>query len=423
MAHVAKINKPLRQKLKKTHAPGSKPATIPVIIQFKKPVTAARLQALHRHMGNQSLTVTKHLPLLHAVCSKVTPKCLDHVCCWDGIHKVYLDGIKKTNLNIVTPSIGAAAVQRKGRYTGKGINIAFLDTGIYPHQDLTRPVNRIIAFKDFVQCRKAPYDDNGHGTHIAGDAAGNGWASQGKYKGPAPEAGIVGVKVLDKNGDGFDSTIIKGIEWCIAQRKRLKLRILSMSFGGPVYTSSGDDPLSQAVEKAVKAGLTVVIAAGNSGPGRGTVESPGISPSAITVGAVDDRRTVKQSDDRITEFSSRGPAPGNRKKPDIVAPGESVISLRAPGSRLARQFPYLNTGKSYFVLSGTSVSAPIVSGAAALLLQQRPSLCPRQVKAVLQKNAFRLGLKANTAGCGEVNVRFLTKSPAASIKKRTTGTS
>ncbi|WP_410511928.1 S8 family peptidase [Paenibacillus sp. BR2-3] len=320
-----------------------------------------------------------------------------------------MDGIKKTSLNIATPSIGSTAVQRKKGLTGKEINIAIIDTGVFPHPDLTRPVNRIVAFKDFIRNRKRPYDDNGHGTHVAGDAAGNGWVSKGKYKGPAPEAGIVGVKVLNRDGSGYDSTIIKGIEWCIANRKRLKLRILSMSFGGPVNSTCADDPLCQAAEKAVKAGLTVVIAAGNNGPGRRTIESPGNSPLAITVGAVDDRRTLVQADDRITSFSSRGPAFRGRTKPDLVAPGESIISLRAPRSKLDREFPYLRIGKQYFVLSGTSMSTPIVSGAAAQLLQSNPSLTPMQVKAILKRNAFRLKLGANTAGSGEINVRFLAK--------------
>lgn len=405
--HATKLNRPLKHKVRKTYASVNKAVAVPVIIQFKRPVTSSRLLALHRHIGPQPFIVSRRLPLLNAVSSQVSLKCLERICCWNGVHKVYLDAIKTTSLNIATPSIGAATVRQADGLTGKGIHIAILDTGVFPHPDLTRPVNRIIAFKDFINHRKQPYDDNGHGTHIAGDAAGNGWASRGKYRGPAPEAGIVGIKVLDKNGDGYDSTIIKGIEWCIKHRKRLKLRILSLSFGGPVNTSCEDDLLCQAVEKAVKAGLTVVIAAGNSGPGRRTIESPGVSPSSITVGAVDDRRTVPQGDDRITDFSSRGPAPGGRKKPDIVAPDETIISLRSPGSQLARQYPYLRIDKQYFVLSGTSVSTPIVSGAAALLLQRSPSLSPSQVKTALKRNAFCLGLRPNTAGSGEVNVRFL----------------
>ncbi|WP_342565421.1 S8 family peptidase [Paenibacillus sp. FSL R7-0345] len=406
--HAAKINKPLKRRLHQ-HSRSSdrtrKP--VPVIVQFKHKLTPARMEALRKHLGEHPFPVKHQLNLLNAVSAQVSVKCLERICSCGEVGKVYLDGVKKASLNIATPSIGSAALQQTRGVTGKGVHIAIIDTGVYPHPDLTRPVNRIIAFKDFINHRKKPYDDNGHGTHISGDAAGNGWSSKGKYKGPAPKAGIVGVKVLDQYGEGFDSTIIKGIEWCIANRKRLKLRILSMSFGGPAAASPEEDLLVQAAEKAVKAGLTVVISAGNSGPAPRTIDSPGVSPSAITVGAVNDRRTVTQADDRITFYSSRGPAPGGKVKPDIVAPGEMVISLLAPGSRLARQQPGLKVGKCYIKLSGTSISTPIVSGAAAQLLQLRPCLTPRQVKAALKRNAFPLKLKPNTAGSGEVNMRFL----------------
>ena len=405
--YSAIIHRSLKKRIQQSYAPSSKPAKIPIIIKFKQKLTSAQTKSLQKHLETHDFRIKHHLHLLQSVSSKVSVKCLKRMCSWDGIAKIYLDGIKKTSLYIATPTIGSTAVQKKRGLTGKGINIAILDTGIYPHPDLTRPVNRIVAFKDFINHRKQPYDDNGHGTHIAGDAAGNGWMSKGKYKSPAPEAGLVGVKVLDKNGDGYDSTIIKGIEWCIANRKRLKLRILSMSFGGSVNSPCSEDPLCQAVEKAVKAGLTVVIAAGNSGPGRKTIESPGICPSAITIGAVDDRRTLVQTDDRITLFSSRGPTPRGRKKPDLVAPGETIISLRAPRSKLDRELPYLRIDKNYFVLSGTSVSTPIVSGVIAQMLQKNPSLCPKQVKAILKKNAFSLKLSPNTAGSGEINARFL----------------
>jgi len=401
------IHPSLRTALRQLPRSGSSPAAIPVIIQFKQGVTSAALRTLRKKLGPHSLPVIQRLPLHRSVSSRVSPKCLEIMRGCSEIGRIYLDGIKKTSLNIAAPAIGSTAVQKKNKLTGKGIHIAILDTGIFPHPDLTKPVNRIIDFKDFINHRKKPYDDNGHGTHIAGDAAGNGWMSRGKYKGPAPEAGIVGVKVLDRDGSGYDSTIIKGIEWCIQNRKRLKLRILSMSFGGPAFSPCKDDLLCEAVEKAVQAGLTVIIAAGNSGPGRATIESPGISPSSITVGAVDDRRTVVQADDRITWFSSRGPTPCGRKKPDITAPGESVISLRAPLSRLDRTFPHMRVGKSYFILSGTSISTPLVSGAAAQLLQRTPSLSPLQVKAQLKKNAFRLRLGVNTTGSGEINMRFL----------------
>ncbi|MCL6602870.1 MAG: S8 family peptidase [Paenibacillus sp.] len=411
-----KFNRPLRKKIQQSYVSGRKSVSIPVIIQFQQKLSPSCLESLQKHLEHHACPIHRQLPLLNSVSSKVTVHCLIRMCSWNGVKKIYLDGIKKTSLYIATPSIGSTAIQKKKGLTGKGINIAILDTGVYPHPDLTQPVNRIVAFKDWVNHKKRPYDDNGHGTHVAGDAAGNGLVSKGKYKGPAPEAGIVAVKVLDQDGNGFDSTIIKGIEWCITNRKRLKLRILSLSLGGPVSTSCEDDPLCQAVEKAVRAGLTVVVAAGNRGPGRSSIESPGNSPLAITVGAVDDRRTLVQSDDRITSFSSRGPVHGGRVKPDLVAPGETIVSLRAPCSQLDREFPFLRIGKKYFVLSGTSMSTPIVSGAAAQLLQRNPSLSPKQVKAILKRNAFRLKLGPNTAGSGEINVRFLKGRPCR-IKK------
>ncbi|AKG34175.1 S8 family peptidase [Paenibacillus durus] len=407
--YAAKLHRSLRQKIGQSYAPSAKPTDIRVIIQLKHKITPARLHSLKQHAGRHALPVLRQLPLVNSVSSRISVDCLKRMCRCGAVHKIYLDGIKTTSLSIATPSIGSAAVQREKGLTGKGVNIAVLDTGVFPHPDLTRPANRIIAFKDFINRRQRPYDDNGHGTHVAGDAAGNGWSSSGKYKGPAPEAGIVGVKVLDRNGSGYDSTIIKGIEWCIAHRKRLKLRILSLSLGGPINSSYKDDPLCQAVEQAVKAGLTVVIAAGNGGPGYGTIESPGNSPSAITIGAVNDRRTLPQADDRIAWFSSRGPARFGGNKPDLVAPGETIISLRSPRSKLDREFPSQRIGRSYFVLSGTSMSTPIVSGTAAQLLQSNPALSPSQVKTILKKNTFRLKFNTNTAGRGEINVRFLQR--------------
>lgn len=332
------------------------------------------------------------------------------MCGCGDVHKIYLDGIKQNRLHIATPSIGSSAVRRKTKLSGKGITIAIIDTGVYPHPDLIKPVDRIVAFKDLVNHRKQPYDDNGHGTHLAGDAAGNGRSSKGKYRGPAPEAGIIAIKALNRKGEGYDSDIIKGIEWCVVNRKRLKLRILTMSFGGPIYEKCSEDPLCQAVEKAVRAGIVVIIAAGNRGPKRGTIESPGNSPSAITVGAVDDHRKLTQADDVVASFSSRGPTSGRRKKPDLVAPGYAIVSLRAPRSTLNRREPYNRVGIHYFVMSGTSVAAPIVAGVAAQLLQRNPSLTPGQVKSLLKRHAYRLRASVYAQGSGVVNARFLLKA-------------
>lgn len=406
---LAKLNYSLKRKIRKLYTSKGTSTGMPVIVRFNHQVTSPRIHALQKHMGAHTFSIKHHIPLLNALSIHISLNSLKRLCSWRGVHRIYLDDMNKASLNTALPSIGATVVQNIRGLTGKGINIAVLDTGVFPHPDLTRPVNRIVAFKDYINHKSAPYDDNGHGTHVAGVIAGNGWSSNGKYKSPAPEAGIVAVKVLDGMGEALDSVVIKGIEWCISNRIRYNLRVISLSLGKMQVSPIKDDLVVQAVEKAVRSGLVVVASAGNSGPGFRTIECPGTSPSAITVGAVDDRGTPEQTDDRICGFSSRGPVTGAKTpKPDIAAPGESIVSLRAPDSALAVRNPSRCVGSQYFMLSGTSVATPIVAGVVAQILQQRPLLTPIQVKNLLKKNAYRRkGMNPNTFGSGLLNVRFL----------------
>ncbi|WP_243767385.1 S8 family peptidase [Paenibacillus agricola] len=391
-----------------------KQKTVRVIVRFSGSHHKQQVASLKRKLDKSKhhFKEKSRLRLIGSWVAHVSPDCLETICSHKSVAKVVLDRKNRINLDIATPAVGAAAVRQSGT-TGRGVTVAVLDTGVAPHPDLVKPTNRIKAFKDFVNNRTSPYDDNGHGTHVAGDVAGNGYSSKGKYRGAAPGATIVGVKVLDQQGSGFDSTIIRGIEWCVNNRRRLGIRVLNLSLGKEALERCSNDPLCQAVGKAVRAGLVVTVSAGNHGPGRGTIDSPGISPSAITVGATDDRNTVRESDDRIAAFSSRGPAIGGLLKPDLIAPGVNIISLRADGSELDRTLPKNRVGRRYFRLSGTSFSAPITAGSAALLLQKQPRLTPSQVKGLLKRNAFSLKLPANTQGVGELNMRF-----AASRAKR-----
>lgn len=408
--YASLIQPQLRHKIRKQRQKrAAATSTLRIIVQFHNKVSLGRIRVLRKHLRSFDLPVKHRLYMLNAVASEVTMKGLRRMCSCKEVKRIYLDNIKKLLLSVATPSIGSTAVRKTKGLTGRGINVAIIDTGVFPHPDLTRPANRIIYFKDLLSRRKRPYDDNGHGTHVAGDIAGNGWSSNGRIRGPAPKAGIVAIKAFNRAGDALDSTIIKGIEWCIRNRKRFNLRILNLSFGSPGFASCSGDLLCQAVEKAAKSGIVVVVAAGNAGPRRSTIESPGNSPSAITIGAVDDHRNASQADDSITFYSSRGPVSKGRTKPDLVAPGESIISLRSPRSRLDREFPGMRIGKRYFVMSGTSVAAPLVAGAAAQLLQWKPKLTPKQVKALLKRNAFSLGLRPNTGGSGEINIRFLQR--------------
>lgn len=335
------------------------------------------------------------------------------------------------------------------KFQGEGVGIAILDTGVYPHPDFNTPFNRLVAFTDIVNGRTTPYDDHGHGTHVAGDAAGSGLMSGGIFRGPAPKAHLVGVKVLGEDGSGKTSDIIKGIQFCIENKDKLGIRVINMSLGHESRKKYQDDPVDQAVKKAYEAGLVVVAAAGNDGPDRKTVKAPGDSPYAITVGAVDDQNTPDPSDDNITDFSSRGPTKYGGAKPDLCAPGEAIMAPLAPGTgseaqasrfqvvhgtigwlaslgpeELARvpneQFKLMGIGpetmgkireggdtaknefnrllratsrmplsanKAYVGMPGTSMATPIVAGVVAEILEANPDLGPDEVKEILTRTA------------------------------------
>ena len=263
---------------------------------------------------------------------------------------------------------------------GNGVSVAVLDSGIAPDLDFTGSANRILASVNFADERRVS-DPGGHGTHVAGIIAGNGSRSDGEFVGIAPQANIVDVRVLSDTGSGRVSSVVRGIEWVIAHRRLYNIRIINLSFGAPAPLSYRADPFSAAVEIAWRRGLVVVAAAGNGGPGRNSVASPGIDPYVITVGATDDRGTLGRGDDMLAWFSAWGSA-GASAKPDLVAPGRRLVSVRVPGSTLDTLFPErvvaAQNGATYLRLTGTSMSTAVVSGAAALLLQSRPNFSPRR---------------------------------------------
>ena len=280
--------------------------------------------------------------------------------------------------------VNANQVWQQGT-TGGGVAVAVLDSGVAPDADLVQPANRILASVNFADVRTAS-DPGGHGTHIAGIIAGNGTRSGGEIVGIAPQANIVDVRVLGTTGSGRISSVIRGIEWVLAHRAAYNIRVINLSFGAHADLSYRADPMATAVEIAWRNGLVVVAAAGNSGPVGGTVLTPGIDPYAITVGATDDQGTLSRGDDLLAWFSAWGSADSNAK-PDLVAPGRRIVSIRVPGSALDTVFPdrvvVAQNGSTYFRLTGTSMATAVVSGAAALLLARRPDLTPDQLKALL----------------------------------------
>lgn len=278
------------------------------------------------------------------------------------------------SLNLATHAMGLDQLWARG-LTGKGVTIAVIDTGIAPHPDL---VHHIIDFKDYVNGKSEAYDDSGHGTHVSSICAGDGRASAGAFKGCAPEASLIGIKVLDKNGKGSVSKIIEAIQWAIDNKDRYHIGVINLSLGGPPTQSYEDDPMAQAAEAAAADGLVVCAAAGNNGPTAKTINTPGIAPDAFTVGSLDDMGTVTRSDDVVANSSGRGPTPfDGLPKPDFVAPGVGITAAdwRSDG---------------YRTMSGTSMATPMVSGAVAVLLQARPDLTPSQIKQLLMQTATRV---------------------------------
>ena len=262
-------------------------------------------------------------------------------------------------------------------------------------------LQRVDAFVDFVNWRDTPYDDYGHGTHVAGIIAGNGMDSSGARSGIAPNARLIVLKALDGTGTGRISDVIAAMDYVLVNRAALNIRVVNLSVATGVYESYDDDPLTRAAQRLVRAGVVVVAASGNYGhdpQGRimyGGVTAPGNAPWVLTVGASSHMGTTDRSDDRIAGFSSRGPtAIDLAAKPDLVAPGVGIESLSDPSSAFyTTQSPYLLEGTvpttylPYLSQSGTSMAAPVVSGTVALMLQANPSLTPNQVKAILQYTA------------------------------------
>lgn len=358
------------------------------------------------YLEKKGIEIKHELPLINAYAVEVESGELEEMARSDLVEYISDDARMTSLLNIAAQEVGARIANDTG-YTGKGVGIAILDTGIYPHQDLVRPKNRIVAFKDFINNRQTPYDDNGHGTFVAGVAAGNGYLSGGKYRGIAPDASLIGVKVMDENGSGDSSDIIAGMQWVVNNKDKYNIRVLSVSLGAKPGSVTKFDPLAVAVDAVWDKGIVVVVAAGNSGPRQNTITTPGISSKVITVGAVDDKRTIEYEDDKMTDFSSRGPVNRRLIKPDLVAPGVNIRSLATNkeyrGTRLEEMSePYRN-------MSGTSVSTPIVSGAAALMLSMNDKLTPDEIKKKFMKNTYKMKVSEYAQGSGILDISNLVK--------------
>lgn len=298
---------------------------------------------------------------------------------------------------------------RKRNLTGKGVGVAILDTGIGYHPDLFSPFQKgLVAFIDTLNNRSHYYDDNGHGTHIAGILSGSGITCKGLFQGIAPGCHYVMIKVLNHRGEGNIENVLSGIQWLLQHYKSYDIKIVTISVGSTKGKKFNEDsPLVQGVNRLWKAGLTVFTAAGNHGPAPYSIGAPGNSRKIITVGASD---MIQK--DSLTDYSGRGPTFDCIKKPDVVAPGSHIVScypMPSPAKnspflpqRPKREFPTYYNGAAYLARSGTSMSTPIVSGCAALLLEKYPSLTNKEIKLCLRNTCLNLGYAHARQGWGLV---------------------
>jgi serine protease AprX len=350
-------------------------------------VVTSRLDIIHAvgaHLSPAALTSLRGNPRIQRVTANAPASSSDQIV------QGRSDRIPATDYADVT---GADLVWQQG-VTGNGIGVAVMDTGLSLHPALLKDLNgkprKIVGWADFIDKKfKLPHDPNGHGTHIAGIIANAQTGADNEWNGTAPGVNLVGVRVLDANGEGTYETIIQGIQWVIQNKAKYNIRVMNLSLQATVQSAYWADPLNQAVMAAWAEGIVVVTVAGNAGPGPMTLTVPGNNPYAITVGAFTDNYTPGDwSDDYITPFSGAGPTLDGFAKPDLIAPGAHMVSPMSPGSTIVRNHEANWVNGLYFSMAGTSQAAAVTSAAAALILARNPGLTPNQVKYRLMVTAL-----------------------------------
>ncbi|HEY0079992.1 MAG TPA: S8 family serine peptidase [Pyrinomonadaceae bacterium] len=415
-----KVSDDLREKLK-----SSSGERVNVVIQAKGDWTSTLDSALSSNGGS----VRRSFQNFNARAVSLPAGAVDAMANRSDVKYVSLDrSVKLLGHLSLTTGADAARIMGGSKYDGTGIGIVVMDSGMYTNHASFN--GRVVYSQDFTGEGRTD-DPYGHGTHVASIAAGNGAIASGAYLGIAPGAKIINLRVLDSQGRGTVSSLMSGLDWIMTNRSNAtyNIKVVNLSLGTSAVDSYRDDPLCQSVRRLVDAGIVVVAAAGNEGKDGagnklyGQIHSPGNDPSVITVGASNTFGTDYRSDDIITTYSSRGPTRsastdllGNKTydnliKPDLVAPGNKIIDAQSPSNSLVVSNPSLDANVSdsdkreQMYLSGTSMATPIVSGAAALLLQANPNLTPNLVKAILMYTAQPLaGYNNFEQGAGQVNL-------------------
>jgi serine protease AprX len=353
---------------------------VPVLVLFNVPLESVDLDSLRGRAGD--IAIEARFPRLAAMAARLTPAQIRWVAGLPSVTHVEGDEWLSLARDTAVPSFGVTKARDDFRLSGDGdgapdrytwadCTIAVIDSGIDGgHADFAG--GKIIDWVDFVEGRRTPYDDMGHGTHVASIAAGR---LRNGVGGVAPDAALVGVKVIGTEGTTRTSTVVKGIEWCLYNHEDLGIRVINISLAGK-GSGDGNDLMSRAIRQCVEAGIVVCVAAGNEGPASYTIPSPGASPDAITVGTM---RDLGKGGFALWTTSGRGPTADGRVKPDVVAPGYRIVAARA------------ETADDSVAQSGSSMAAPFVAGVCALMLQAYPELTPEEVKEILRRTAVDFG--------------------------------
>lgn len=406
------------------HAAGAYVAparAVSVVVQAQPGALAAAERAVRAKGG----VVTRRLALVDGLAARVDGRTLDALRASAGVAAVVADDriattsgdcptLDATCFDALPPNTTWEQAVRlsdvPNKYQGTGITVAVVDTGVTPNVDLNGAHGpRLLARVDLTSEHDG-LDHYGHGTHMIGVVAGDGAASLEAYTGAAPEANVVSVKVAGWDGATDVSTVIAGLQWVVANASTYAIRVVNLSFGTDSADPAAGDVLDEAVERVWQAGIVVVASAGNRGAIGNTVTKPGDDPFVVTVGAADINGTATSADDSVAGFSSRGP-----DKPDLVAPGVSIVATRAPGSTVDSFRPLARVGTAYFKGTGTSQAAAVVSGIAARMIEANPALTPDEVKGVLLQTANASTLRGVAgAGAGLVDAAAAVQAVAPS---------
>jgi subtilisin family serine protease len=372
--HASKIHQALAKQL--TSRAGE--PRIRVIVKYREHVAKSRAVESARLPEAPS----RVLSVMPAVVLAAAPAQIEDLSQEPDVERIWPDLRVHACLDVSAPLVGATEVWKWG-YTGAGVGVAVLDTGI----DLEHPdfAGRVVGTADFTG--EGVVDLNGHGTHVAGIACGDGRAANGVYTGLAPRSHLYVAKVLDRQGAAYMSDVMAGIDWAIKQ----DVHVINLSLSGSA-PGDGSDALSETCDLVVERGFVVCVAAGNSGPEFCTIGPPGCARQVITVGASTD-------DDTVLEASSRGPTSDGRDKPDVLFPGSGIVSCRAKDTALGNPLDL-----AYTEASGTSMATPHASGVAALLLEADPGLTPAEIKELMMTTAVDLGFEVHVQGAGRGDV-------------------